>query len=187
MPRVNPSRPVYSGLDPDPCAQAHLIVADAEGVAAVIELFAKGDGAFATHATLLSLAGNGLGQGLDRLGAKLLRLLPDVPALLRDFAERMADALMGTTIYVAGSEAFIGEAARLAGSYGIAFASLRTEHRGSIARRVQCVHCKSTEEQVVAATVICSHCNLRLMVRDHYSHRLNAFMGVSMDAEDRGT
>jgi hypothetical protein len=70
---VNPSRPVYSGLDPDPCAQAHLILADAEGVAAVIELFVKGDGAFAPRATLLSLAGNGLGQGLDRLGAKLLR------------------------------------------------------------------------------------------------------------------
>jgi DNA-directed RNA polymerase subunit RPC12/RpoP len=59
--------------------------------------------------------------------------------------------------------------------------------RGSIARRVQCVHCKSTTEQVLTTTVVCSHCQRRLMVRDHYSHRLNAFMGVSMDAEDVAT
>jgi hypothetical protein len=180
---VNPSRPVHAGLDPDPCAQAHLIVADAEGVPAVLDLFAKGDRAFASRATVLSLPG----PDLDRLRAKLLCLLPDVPTLLRNFEECMEDATMGTAIYITGSESFIGEATRRAAIYGIAFAGLRTELRGSIARRVQCVHCKSTAEQVVTTTVICSHCQRRLMVRDHYSHRLNAFMGVSMDAEDAAT
>jgi hypothetical protein len=180
---VNPSRPVHAGLDPDLCAQAHLIVADAEGVPAILDLFAKGDAAFASRATVLSLAG----PDLDRLNAKLLCLFPDVPTLLKNFEECMERETMGTAIYLTGSESFLGEAAQRAANYGIAFASLRTELRGSIARRVQCVHCKSTAEQVVATSVICSHCQRRLMVRDHYSHRLNAFMGVSMDAEEPAT
>jgi hypothetical protein len=177
---MNPSRPVHAGLDPDPCARAHLIVADAEGVAAVLDLFAKGGDSFAARAIVLSLAGN----DLDRLQAKLL---PDIPALLQSFTACLEQATMGTAIYLAGAESFIGEAALRAVAHGIAFSSLRTEVRGSLARRVQCVHCKSTTEQVLTTTVICSHCQRRLMVRDHYSHRLNAFMGVSMDAEDAAT
>jgi hypothetical protein len=177
---VNPSRPVHAGLAPDACAQAHLIVADVEGVAAILDLFDRGGAAFASRATVLSLAG----PDFERMHARLLCLLPDVPTLLRAFAERMEQATMGTAIYIAGSESFLGEAAQRAANYGIAFASLRTELRGSMARRVQCVHCKSTAEQVVTTTVTCPHCQRRLMVRDHYSHRLNAFMGVSMDAED---
>jgi dimethylamine monooxygenase subunit C len=180
---VNPSRPVHAGLDPDPCAQAHLIVADAEAAVAVLDLFAKGGAAFATRATVLSLPG----PDLDRLNAKLLCLFPDIPTLLRNFEECMEAATMGTSIYITGSESFIGEAAKRAANYGIAFASLRTELRGSIARRVQCVHCKSTAEQVVTPTVTCPHCQRRLMVRDHYSHRLNAYMGVSIDAEEPAT
>jgi dimethylamine monooxygenase subunit C len=180
---VNSSRPVHAGLDLDPCAQAHLIVADAEGIPAILDLFAKGDAAFASRATVLSLAG----PDLDRLNAKLLCLSPDVPRLLRNFEECMEHATMGTAIYLTGAESFLGQAAQRAAIYGIAFASLRTELRGSIARRVQCIHCKSTAEQVVTTTVICPHCQRRLTVRDHYSHRLNAFMGVSIDAEEAAT
>jgi hypothetical protein len=160
-----------------------LIVADAEGPAAVLDLFAKGDDNFAARATVLSL----VGSDLDRLRAKLVCQLPDIPSLLQNFAECMEQATMGTAIYIAGAESFLGEAVRRAAGYGIAFSSLRTELRGSIARRVQCVHCKSTTEQVLTPTVTCTHCQRSLMVRDHFSHRLNAYMGVSIDAEDAGT
>jgi hypothetical protein len=107
----------------------------------------------------------------------------DVPSLLQEYAQLLEEETMGTTIYVTGTEGFIGEVARLGNAYGISFHLLRTAHRGSPAKRVQCVHCKFIEEGVVTETVMCSRCNLRLFVRDHYSHRLNAFMGVCVDAE----
>jgi dimethylamine monooxygenase subunit C len=70
---------------------------------------------------------------------------------------------------------------------GIDFNSIRTEHRGSEARRVQCVHCKGITENVTTQPCICSHCGLSLLVRDHYSRRLAAFQGVCIDAEEPGT
>jgi hypothetical protein len=181
---VNPSSPVYSGLQPDPQAKAHLIVAEGDGAAAVIDLYAAADAGFAGCATLLYAAGSAAQHAqLLALGAKLL---PDIAALLRASKECMEQAGMGTTIYLTGSPSFIGEAAKLAGGYGVSFASLRTEARGSAGKRVQCVHCKSIEANVVTATVTCSHCRLKLLVRDHYSHRLNAFMGVCCEAERAG-
>ncbi len=184
---MNPSRPLYSGLEPDPHAKSHLIAAQGHGASALIELFRKAPPGFAANASLLyvpsSAGSDSSSDGLHRLGARIVKLLPDVPSLLREFAWLLDQATMGTTIYVSGSESFIGEVAQLAGTYGISFHLLRTEHCGSDGKRVQCVHCKFIEQQPVADTVICSQCKVRLFVRDHYSHRLNAYMGVSVDAE----
>ena len=41
-------------------------------------------------------------------------------------------------------------------------------------------------DEVVATPVACSHCGVKLTVRDHYSRRLGAFMGVCVDAEAPG-
>jgi hypothetical protein len=181
--RINPSRPVYSGLQPDPRAKAHLIAAEADGAGAVIDLFARADAAFAQRATVLYVPSCD-SQTLDRVGADDLRLLADIPSLLRECTTLLKHATMGTAVYVSGTQGFIGEVAKLAAHYGVAFPSLRTEQCGSPAKRVQCVHCKSIEEQVLTSTVVCSRCRIKLFVRDHYSHRLNAFMGVSAEAEE---
>ncbi|MEI9901745.1 MAG: dimethylamine monooxygenase subunit DmmA family protein [Hyphomicrobium sp.] len=52
--------------------------------------------------------------------------------------------------------------------------------------RVQCVHCKGFTENVVASPVKCAQCGLTLAVRDHYSRRYAAFIGVCVDAEVPG-
>ena len=87
------------------------------------------------------------------------------------------NATMGTRLYIAGTEGFIGQAMR--------WHSTRhrlpldpTEHRGSLARRVQCVHCKGITENVDRLSPFtCSHCGLPLLVRDHYSRRLGGLPG----------
>ncbi|MET1046419.1 MAG: dimethylamine monooxygenase subunit DmmA family protein, partial [Hyphomicrobium sp.] len=73
-----------------------------------------------------------------------------------------------------------------AADYSIDHLSIRTEHRGSLMRRVQCVHCKGFTENVTTNPVTCAHCGLTLLVRDHYSRRLAAFQGVCIDAEVPG-
>ena len=75
---------------------------------------------------------------------------------------------------------------RVAWEFGIRHQSIRTEHRGSLARRVQCVHCKGLTEPVTTNIVACAHCGLHLLVRDHYSRRMGAFQGVNVDAEAPG-
>jgi predicted RNA-binding Zn-ribbon protein involved in translation (DUF1610 family) len=71
--------------------------------------------------------------------------------------------------------------------FGVDYKSIRNEHRGSEARRVQCVHCKGITEDVKTSPYKCTHCGLNLLVRDHYSRRLAAFQGVSIEAEEPGT
>ena len=92
---------------------------------------------------------------------------------------------MGLRLYLSGTEGLIGQAMQAALEAGIDHSSIQTEHRGSLARRVQCVHCKGITEDVTTQPARCSHCGLLLLVRDHYSRRIAAFQGVCINAEDQ--
>ena len=94
---------------------------------------------------------------------------------------------MGLQIYAAGTDGLMGQVQREVGAAGLPHTALQMEHRGSLARRVQCVHCKGITENVVHDPFQCSHCGLHLFVRDHYSRRHAAFQGVNIDAEDPGS
>jgi hypothetical protein len=48
------------------------------------------------------------------------------------------------------------------------------------------VHCRASTENVRTNIVRCSGCSRWLLVRDHYSRRLAAYMGVMVDAEAPG-
>ena len=106
--------------------------------------------------------------------------------LLFRFNGMLASTTMGTRLYVAGAETFIGNVHQLAAGYGVNHLSILSEHRGSEARRVQCVHCKGFMENVTTNWCVCAHCGLNLLVRDHFSRRLNAFQGVCIDADCPG-
>ena len=93
---------------------------------------------------------------------------------------------MGLQVYLAGSEGLMGQAQNEAMQAGIPHTAIQTEHRGSIARRMQCVHCKGITEDVEIDPFTCSHCGLNIFVRDHYSRRLAAYQAVCIDAEDPG-
>ena len=110
---------------------------------------------------------------------------PSVAAALPRLKQTLATARMGLRIYLAGTEGLIGQAMLAALEAGIGHASIQTEQRGSLARRMQCVHCKGITEDVTTQPATCAHCGLLLLVRDHYSRRLAAFQGVCINAEDR--
>ena len=98
----------------------------------------------------------------------------------------LCDARMGLQVYLTGTEGVMGQAQHAAMQAGIPHTAIQTEHRGSVARRMQCVHCKGITEDVEKDPFVCSHCGLNLFVRDHYSRRLAAYQGVCIDAEDPG-
>lgn len=185
------SRPEYRGLDIDPHARRHLFVLEGEGALALTERAATDGGAFLPKAEILYLPAGSAGQNhvatLTGLGADSVWTAPTLQPLLGRLRIRLDSANMGTRIYIAGTEGFIGQVIQIALEFGVDFNSLHTEHRGSLARRVQCVHCKGVTDNVTATPYVCSHCGLSLLVRDHYSRRLGAFQGVNVDAEEPGT
>lgn len=185
------SRPVYSGLNIDNHAQRHLFALEGEGALALIDQVKAAGSDFLKNADILYVASGSRAEDHDRklaaLGADTFWLAPTIPVLLNRFHVMLGQAHMGTRIYLAGTEGFIGQAQQVAMNHGVDPASINAEHRGSTARRVQCVHCKGITENVTTSPFTCSACGLSLLVRDHYSRRLGAFQGVCIDAEEPGT
>lgn len=185
------SRPVYAGLEPDLCASSNIVVCDRAGATAVAEMLHRAGEEFAAKSTVLLCADEFVStQALEAQIAALRPAstvaMPNLSAAVAALGERLFRARMGTRVYAAGSEPLIGSTVQRAMRFGIDHRSVRCEHRGSLKRRVQCIHCKGMTENVTVNPVQCAHCGLLLTVRDHYSRRLAAFMGVRVDAEVPG-
>ena len=178
------SRPVYTGLNIDVNAKRHLMALEGQGVEAVLDQVKSVGADFLQHAEILCV---GDASRLAALKPDDLWIAPTIEVLLNRLRVQLGNTKMGTRLYLAGTEGFIGQAMKVALDLGIDFNSIRTEHRGSTARRVQCVHCKGFTENVTTSPFKCTHCGLSLLVRDHYSRRLAAFQGVCIDAEEAGT
>jgi dimethylamine monooxygenase subunit C len=184
------SRPIYTGLTIDVHARRHLFAIEGEGAQAVREQ-AAASADFLPRSEILYTAGSSSQQDhaatLAALGPDIFWQAPSIPVLLNRLGVNLVNAHMGTRLYIAGTEGFIGQAMKVALEHDIDFGSIRTEHLGSLARRVQCVHCKGITDDVTTSPFTCSHCGLNLLVRDHYSRRLAAFQGVCIDAEEPGS
>ncbi|MGR9229628.1 dimethylamine monooxygenase subunit DmmA family protein [Rhizobium leguminosarum] len=185
------SRPVYTGLTIQPRARRHIFALEGEGAKALLDQQPALDETALARSEILYVArgsqGSGLDEALRRLGADMFFTAPTIATLLFRLKGSLATAHMGTRLYLSGTEGFMGQAMLVALDYGMDHASVITEHRGSLARRVQCVHCKGITDDVTTSPFACSHCGLPLLVRDHYSRRLAAFQGVNIDAEEPGS
>lgn len=178
------SRPVYTGLTIDAHAKRHIFAIEGDGVDAVLDQVKANGSAFLTTSEFLCV---GPAAKLTALKPQDLWSAPTIPILLYRLRAILQNAKMGLRLYISGTEGFIGQVMQVAIECGIDFNSIRTEHRGSEARRVQCVHCKGITDGVKTSPFICTHCGLSLLVRDHYSRRIAAFQGVCIDAEEPGT
>lgn len=180
------SRPVYGTLSPQ-TGKNHLFVADAEGASAILDLAKKAPNGFFASTQIMFIPETSRSQfqaSLRALKPAQFYEGPSIAAALPRLRQTLANAHMGLRLYLAGTEGLIGQAMQVALEAGIDHSSIQTEHRGSWARRVQCVHCKGVTENVTTQPATCAHCGLLLLVRDHYSRRLAAFQGVCINAED---
>ncbi|WP_226548940.1 dimethylamine monooxygenase subunit DmmA family protein [Celeribacter naphthalenivorans] len=176
------SRPTYAGLVSQGAAPA-IMVADEAGAQALSDLAAS-DASVMDHAHVV-LVGCGA-SALGDVTPTALHEAPDFDAATPLVTQLLNTARMGTQIYLAGSEGLIGHVSALAFAAGMPVDEIQMEHRGSIARRMQCVHCKGITEDVTTDPFTCAHCGLTLFVRDHFSRRLGVFQGVCVDAETPG-
>ena len=182
------SRPVYGVLEAKN-GKAHLLIADAEGAGAILDMAKSAPEGFFDKAHIIYIskdADDAYTTKLEALCARQFYAGPSYEAAVTRIQRVLFDASNGLQIYLAGTEGLMGQAMREATNVGYPHSAIQTEHRGSKARRMQCVHCKGITENVTTDPFECSHCGLNLFVRDHYSRRLAAFQGVCVDAEDPG-
>ena len=177
------SRPVWGTLEARTGAH-HLMIADAAGAEAILDI-ATSDLMANTHIIYIP-KGADHSDALRALNPAQFYEGPSYGAAASRIDRVLQDATMGLQVYLTGTEGLMGQAMRACLANGIPHEFIQTEHRGSVARRMQCVHCKGITEDVETDPFVCSHCGLNLFVRDHYSRRLAAYQGVCIDAEDPG-
>jgi dimethylamine monooxygenase subunit C len=195
------SKPVYEPLRADVGGRYHLMLASGPGGEALLRVLGEIRDAAPqalqnTRALLVPDAGtadhsdiaapSNVADRIKEFGVTDVRSFEDVAALLTTFRTVLDESLMGTRLYVAGPESFIGLAMKLALEFDMNKDEIRAEELGTQARRVYCVHCRTTTEDVKTNIVRCAGCQRWLLVRDHYSRRHAAYMGVMVDAEAPG-
>lgn len=186
------SKPVYAPLQADIRGRHHLMLGLGPGGDPLLRVLADMQTAApdALRNTQVLYAPDSAAPSTGALfkgaGVADLRKFADAAELLGDFRVLLQQALMGTRLYVAGPESFIGLAMKIALEFNLNKDEIRAEECGTLARRVYCVHCRATADNVRTNIVNCAGCSRWLLVRDHYSRRLAAYMGVMVDAEAPG-
>jgi hypothetical protein len=186
------SKPVYAPLRADLGGRYHLMLGMGPGATALLRVLAEIQGSAlpALQKTRVLLVADDGGMlttvPFDHLGLGLVSQFAGTASLLEAFRLVLSESLMGTRLYVAGPESFIGLAMKIALEFDLNKDEIRAEEVGTLARRVYCVHCRATTENVRTNIVSCTGCARWLLVRDHYSRRLAAYMGVMVDAEAPG-
>jgi hypothetical protein len=193
------SKPVYAPLSADTRGRFHLMLGVGAGGEALLRVLGEMQDAApqalgATRVLFVSdtqsaaqpADGAGTVAKFESLGLEDIRVFAGAAALLTEFKSILERSVMGTRLYVAGPESFIGLAMQIAFHFNLNKDEIRAEEMGTLARRVHCVHCRAQTEEVRTNIVRCVGCGLWLLVRDHYSRRLAAYMGVMADAEAPG-
>jgi predicted RNA-binding Zn-ribbon protein involved in translation (DUF1610 family) len=165
------SRPIYHKLRLDPSGSRHLALSDHDPFP-----FAAFEAPL-QDVELWLISFSPAGSSI---------IFPDAPSLLANLEARLHRETAGFRLYAVGTESFIWDAANIARHAGMMEDEVFLAHAGSLRRRVYCTHCKAMIENVTTNLVPCSGCGAMLFVRDHFSRRLAAFMGIQVDAEEPG-
>ena len=183
------SRPVYDRLQPLPGGIRHIIAGQGSGGRAMLRLLEEMAGLDRPITLLYSLesfSGQDFLTQLQQHPEHPLHVHATNQSLIDALKTLLGEARMGTRLYLAGSESFLGSAMQVATHFDMNRDEVLREHSGTLVRRVWCVHCDTYTENVTQRVYDCPGCGVTLVVRDHYSRRLAAFQAVKADAEVPG-
>lgn len=183
------SKPTYAPLVLDPGGVHHVLIGNGCGGEALIRLHrALGCPERSTeiHYARGTVPAENLGAAIAALGAEPAETYASVDHLLAELPGVLGRCAMGVRLYIAGPEEFLWSVTAIARDYGMSDAEIQRELCGPAARRVYCVHCKAITHDVRSTVAECAGCGITLFVRDHFSRRLAAYMGVKVDAEVPG-
>ena len=162
------SLPKYDAAPPTQFSLVYLLVTQTQG----LELQADLQERFARTRCLTHLA---------------LPELEDLPTLQRVLAEHLRASHVGVQLHVQGDESFLWQVRTVAIDAGLLAdeitLSLNSGTGEGGSRSVFCVHCARLQDATDAALHTCCQCAVVLEVRQHFSERLGAYIGVCADAD----
>jgi predicted RNA-binding Zn-ribbon protein involved in translation (DUF1610 family) len=176
------SRPRYAPVGIDASGARHLLLID--GPEAPAEALRSDLGAFTEVWTVSRDARTASSPFMTAGGAR--HAFRSLPLMFDALRHRLARETMGFRLYAVGSETFLADVTALGAGAGLSRAEMILGHAGSLSRRIYCVHCRTLTQGVTDSVFTCPGCGAALFVRDHFSVRLGAFMGVQVDAEAPG-
>lgn len=149
-------------------ASRHVVVVAGPPDAAMREFLASLSGVAAERQTVLAFAA---------------ATQDDVQVVRLALEQALAQAEAGAQLYLLGPEALIWSLFNLARSMGLQPEEISLLRAESAARPVYCVHCAGLQQAGPGPETDCPHCGVRLLVREHFSQRLGAYMGVCANAQ----
>lgn len=179
------SMPQYQPLQLDAGGTHHLVVCQGIGAEAgrrLIAAAAQAGHGDACQVLYVPAGGDNQFAALTDT-CRAAQCCADTGHLLSALEATLTGLPMGLRLYAAGSEELLARVARMAESHGLDPDEIQCEQVGPTLRRVYCIHCRTFSEGVHTTQVACCGCGRDLLVRDHYSRRHAAFMGVMADAE----
>ena len=183
------NKPVYQALTPDASGLRHVLIAHGQGGDAICRLYKSfgDDGApIEIHYASESILGANRSAQVQALLAEKTSIHASCGELEEALRTLLESSQMGIRLYVCGTERFIWDISNLAREFGIQNDEILQEQADSQQRQVACVHCNTLNYPVRTNLVRCAGCDRQLLVRDHFSCRINAYMGLQIDAEVPG-
>lgn len=109
---------------------------------------------------------------------------PSLQSLLQVLAQWFAGLHVGVQLHVLGSEAFLWTIHAQATAHGLSNEEISLcSPTDAVQRLVYCVHCANVHNHPLADAVKCPACAVALEVREHFSRRLGAYLGVCRNAD----
>ncbi len=182
------SKPVYTSLVWHEKATSHLVVAQGDGGMAVLKIFQQMHPkqpitVLYAHSSSTDI---NYANTLKKVVPEGLQILDSEQEVQQALTNILPTMHMGMRFYVAGSEGFIWTVAESVKEFGVEDADIMKELTGTLARSIYCVHCKAITHNITTNIGKCAGCERMLFVRDHFSRRLGAYMGLMVDAESPG-
>ena len=174
---MNKSRPIYKPFSLDLTGRAHLIVTDQPEAPDMLDLALSSINLWSIKT---------IAPGVPAAASGRQRAFRAVPEMLAFLTHYLSRASIGLRLYAVGSESFIWDCHNIGSAAGLSAAEIFLVQSGPPSRRVYCCHCKTMIDGVRETIAVCPGCGSSLEVRDHFSRRLAAFMGVKVDAEIPG-
>ena len=183
------SKPEYTKLEHDPLTRWNLFIGEGEGLIALINLFNSSPAIKPAATTFLYTGTNvekAYAQAYFSDRCSRVRRFENKDVLLKGLPEVLENCFMGTRLYISGSEGFLWKVQNAAKELGMHESEFNLELMGSNAKRVYCPHCETMNEGVTTDIFECEGCNLSLILYEHFSRNMGAFLGFRVDAENPG-
>ncbi|MFY0677923.1 MAG: hypothetical protein JXR18_11625 [Neptuniibacter sp.] len=160
LPEVK-SRPVYQPVEKSERSKLHLFVVAGEMPAEMSEIFSSCE---ESECKLITV------NDTSEAKQNIQNTLPSLP--------------LSTTVYVAGSEAFIWFVYERLIAEGMMPEQVKLFTPPEKFRQVFCCHCYHVSDGITQSPAVCGGCERLLVVTDHFARKKGAYLGYQVNAED---